>query len=165
MFSEKITSFQLLTLANIATQSISLIAFWKGRLAISQLVKPNLKDLQLMNNIIPAPANPLRICEQSGHWIYRIYQTRYTGSFRINVKSKMAFMGINFHENWIFGVVLGCLHRDILILWCNELTYWLHVFHQCWEFPLSIKEINEKEQKKFGDAKLSLTHSGWQDHS
>ena len=39
-----------------------------------------------------------------------------TGSFRINVKSKMAFMGINFHENWIFGVVSGCLHRDILIL-------------------------------------------------
>ena len=53
VFLEKITSFQLLTLANIATQSISLIAFWKGRLAISQLVKPNLKDLQLMNNIIP----------------------------------------------------------------------------------------------------------------
>ena len=24
----------------------------------------------------------------------------------------MAFMGINFHKNWIFGVVLGCLHRD-----------------------------------------------------
>ena len=38
-----------------------------------------------------------------------------TGSFRINVKSKMAFMGINFHKNLIFGVVLECLHRDILM--------------------------------------------------
>ena len=47
-----------------------------------------------------------------------------TGSFRINVKSKMAFMGINFHKNWIFGVVLGCLHRDILILWCLSSVKW-----------------------------------------
>ena len=44
------------------------------------------------------------------------YPMNSTGSFRINVKSKMAFMGINFHENWIFGVVLGCLHWEILIL-------------------------------------------------
>ena len=36
----------------------------------------------------------------------------------------MAFMGINFHKTWIFRVVLGCLHRDISIIWCLRSVGW-----------------------------------------
>ena len=35
---------------------------------------------------------------------------------RTRILADLCFMDINFHKNWIFGVVLGCLHRDILIL-------------------------------------------------